>query len=95
VPYPHAAAHQRLNAAPMVEAGAALLVADEDLDGDALRSAADLAADADRLAAMAAAARALGRPGAAAATTALLTSLVDGRPLPDEEQLEARARAAA
>jgi UDP-N-acetylglucosamine--N-acetylmuramyl-(pentapeptide) pyrophosphoryl-undecaprenol N-acetylglucosamine transferase len=95
VPYPHAAAHQRLNAAPMVEAGAAILVADEDLDGDALRSAAQLLGDRERLAAMAAAARSLGRPGAAAATTALLTSLVDGRPLPDEEQLEARARAAA
>jgi UDP-N-acetylglucosamine--N-acetylmuramyl-(pentapeptide) pyrophosphoryl-undecaprenol N-acetylglucosamine transferase len=95
VPYPHAAAHQRQNAAPMVEAGAALLVADEDLDGDALRAAAELLGDGARLEAMAVAARSLGRPGAAAATTALLDSLVDGRPLPDEVQIEARARAAA
>ena len=42
VPYPHAAAHQRANAAELVAAGAARLVADEDLDGDRLRQAADL-----------------------------------------------------
>ena len=33
VPYPHAAAHQRANAAELVAAGGARLVADEDLDG--------------------------------------------------------------
>ena len=95
VPYPHAAAHQRLNAAAMVEAGAAILVADEDLDGDVLRAAGDLLLDTERLARMAAAARSLGRPGAADASAALLVSLVEGRPLPDEEQLDRRARAVA
>ena len=95
VPYPHAAAHQRLNAAEMVHAGAAILVADEAFDGEALRRAGDLLLDRDRLARMAVASRALGRPGAAAATAALLTALVEGRPLPDEEQLERRARATA
>jgi UDP-N-acetylglucosamine--N-acetylmuramyl-(pentapeptide) pyrophosphoryl-undecaprenol N-acetylglucosamine transferase len=95
VPYPHAAAHQRLNAAAMVEAGAAVLVADEDLDGDVLRGAGDLLVDAERLAGMAAAARSLGRPGAADASAALLISLVEGRPLPDQEQLDRRARAVA
>jgi UDP-N-acetylglucosamine--N-acetylmuramyl-(pentapeptide) pyrophosphoryl-undecaprenol N-acetylglucosamine transferase len=95
VPYPHAAAHQRRNAAEMVDAGAALLVADEDFDGTALRQAADLVVDEARLATMAAASRSLGRPGAAAANVALLDSLVEGRPLPDEQQLERRSRAAA
>jgi UDP-N-acetylglucosamine--N-acetylmuramyl-(pentapeptide) pyrophosphoryl-undecaprenol N-acetylglucosamine transferase len=95
VPYPHAADHQRRNAAAMVEAGAAILVADEDLDGDALRAAAELLADAGRLAPMAAAARSLGRPGAADAIAALLTSLVEGSPLPDQEQLDRTARATA
>jgi len=95
VPYPHGAAHQRLNAAAMAEAGAATLVADEDFDGDALRAAGQLLVDRERLDAMTAAARSLGRPGAADATAALLTSLVEGRPLPDPEQLERRARALA
>jgi UDP-N-acetylglucosamine:LPS N-acetylglucosamine transferase len=95
VPYPHAASHQRRNAAEMVDAGAALLVADEAFDGAALRRAADLIVDRERLAAMAAASRSLGRPGAAAANVALLESLVQGRPLPDEQQLERRSRAAA
>jgi hypothetical protein len=43
---------------------------------------------------MAAAARALGRPGAADATVELLASLSDGQPLPDQEQVDRRARAA-
>ena len=76
VPYPHAAAHQRANAAELVAAGAARLVADEDLDGDRLRQAADLLAGPD-LADMAAASRSLGRPGAAAATVDLLVALAD------------------
>jgi hypothetical protein len=44
---------------------------------------------------MAVASRSLGRPGAAAANVALLDSLVEGQPLPDEQQLERRSRAAA
>ena len=88
VPYPHAAAHQQANAAEMVAAGAALLVADEDLDGDALRGACDLLFDA-RLAAMSAAARGVGRPGAAAANARLLEKLAAHEPLPTQAQLEA------
>ena len=67
VPYPHAAAHQRANAAEMVDVGAALLVPDEDLDGDTLRDACDLLFDA-RLETMSAAAYSVGRPGSAAAS---------------------------
>ena len=37
VPYPHAAGHQRANAASLVEAGAARLIEDEAFDADALR----------------------------------------------------------
>jgi UDP-N-acetylglucosamine--N-acetylmuramyl-(pentapeptide) pyrophosphoryl-undecaprenol N-acetylglucosamine transferase len=91
VPYPHAAAHQRANASELVDAGAAILVADADLDGDVLRAAADLLFE-DRLADMAAAARSLGRPGAATATVDLLLALADRAPLPDPEQLERQSR---
>jgi UDP-N-acetylglucosamine--N-acetylmuramyl-(pentapeptide) pyrophosphoryl-undecaprenol N-acetylglucosamine transferase len=93
VPYPHAAAHQRANAAESVEAGGARLVADEDLDGARLRQAADLFGTPD-LAVMAAAARSLGRPGAAAVTADLLIALADGTALPEANALEQRARTA-
>jgi len=88
VPYPHAAAHQRANAAEMVEAGAALLVDDADLDGDTLRQACDLLFD-DRLEAMAEAARSVGRPGAAVAGAELLVALATGGPLPAQSELDA------
>jgi UDP-N-acetylglucosamine--N-acetylmuramyl-(pentapeptide) pyrophosphoryl-undecaprenol N-acetylglucosamine transferase len=67
VPYPHATAdHQRKNAREMVAAGAALLVDDAELDGALLgRLTAELLGDRSRLAAMAAASAALGRPDAA------------------------------
>jgi UDP-N-acetylglucosamine--N-acetylmuramyl-(pentapeptide) pyrophosphoryl-undecaprenol N-acetylglucosamine transferase len=93
VPYPHAAAHQRANAAELVEAGAALLVADEDLDGDRLRQAADLF-DGPDLAVMAAAARSLGRPAAAAVTADLLVTLADKAPLPSADSVERLTREA-
>jgi UDP-N-acetylglucosamine--N-acetylmuramyl-(pentapeptide) pyrophosphoryl-undecaprenol N-acetylglucosamine transferase len=94
VPYPHAASHQRANAADAEAAGAARLVSDDELDGDALRAAADLLIDA-RLASMARASRSLARPGAAAATAALLLSLVNGAGLPDAESLDALTRVVA
>jgi UDP-N-acetylglucosamine--N-acetylmuramyl-(pentapeptide) pyrophosphoryl-undecaprenol N-acetylglucosamine transferase len=89
VPYPHAAAHQRANAAEMVDAGAAILVADEDLDGEALRRAGELLFD-DRLQAMAAAARSVGRPFAASASVHLLELLAAHQALPTQAQLDAR-----
>ena len=66
VPYPHATAdHQRKNARWMVEGGAALLVDDAELGGNLIgRLVADLLGDPRRLAAMAAASAALGRPDA-------------------------------
>jgi UDP-N-acetylglucosamine--N-acetylmuramyl-(pentapeptide) pyrophosphoryl-undecaprenol N-acetylglucosamine transferase len=67
VPYPYAAAgHQESNAAWMVEAGAATVIRDDELDAG--RLAAELGGllhDELRLAAMAAASAALAKPDAA------------------------------
>ncbi len=67
VPYPRAAGdHQAANARWMAGAGAAVVVADGELDGELLsREVAALLADPPRLARMAAASRRLGRPDAA------------------------------
>jgi UDP-N-acetylglucosamine--N-acetylmuramyl-(pentapeptide) pyrophosphoryl-undecaprenol N-acetylglucosamine transferase len=69
VPYPFASAdHQRRNAEWMAAGGGAVIVADEDLNGARLaREVEGLLDDPPRLARMAAASRALGRPGATAA----------------------------
>jgi len=66
VPYPHATAdHQSKNAAWMAAAGAALMVPDAELDGRLLaRLVGELLSDRQRLARMAAASRAAGRPDA-------------------------------
>ena len=92
VPYPHAAGHQAANAELLAAAGAARIVPDEDFDADALVAAADLVLDQRTRAGMAAAARALGRPGAADAVGALVLALADRRPLPTTEAIEAIAR---
>jgi UDP-N-acetylglucosamine--N-acetylmuramyl-(pentapeptide) pyrophosphoryl-undecaprenol N-acetylglucosamine transferase len=67
VPYPHASAdHQSANARWMVQAGAAVAIADAELTSE--RLAAEVAAllgDRERLAAMSAASRGLARPHAA------------------------------
>jgi len=94
VPYPHAAAHQQANAADLTEAGGAIIVADDALDGDTLRKACDLLFE-DRLATMAAAARTLGRPGAAVATAELLEALADHVALPTPERVDAISRGVA
>ncbi len=69
VPYPFASAdHQRKNAEWMAAGGAATVVPDEELDGARLRREVEaLLGDPGRLARMAAASRALGRPTATAA----------------------------
>jgi UDP-N-acetylglucosamine--N-acetylmuramyl-(pentapeptide) pyrophosphoryl-undecaprenol N-acetylglucosamine transferase len=68
VPYPHAAAdHQSANARWMAQGGAAVVLPDDELDGPRLaHEVATLLADRSRLAEMAAAARRLARPDAAA-----------------------------
>lgn len=67
VPYPHATAgHQDRNAAWMERAGAAVVIADAQLDAASLRElVAELFGDQDRLAAMSRASRDLAKPDAA------------------------------
>lgn len=67
VPYPHAAAgHQATNAAWMEEAGAAVVIRDEELEAGLLAAKVrELLGDDERLAAMTAAAAALAKPDAA------------------------------
>jgi UDP-N-acetylglucosamine--N-acetylmuramyl-(pentapeptide) pyrophosphoryl-undecaprenol N-acetylglucosamine transferase len=88
VPYPHAAGHQAANARVMAEAGAALLVEDEAFDGAALLRAVELLDQPERLAAMADAARALARPGAAAAVAALVVAVARGEAPPSSGVIE-------
>jgi len=92
VPYPHAAGHQRANARQLVEAGAARLVDDEAFDATALLDAARLLEDPDAHVRMSAAARGLGRPGAAAAVAELVLAAARRRPPPDPGAIERRAR---
>ena len=87
VPYPHAGAHQRANAAALVDAGAAQLVADEAFDADALVDAVALLDDPARHAEMAAAARSQAKPGAAEAVAQILLALAERRPLPSEDDV--------
>jgi len=66
VPYPHAGAHQRFNAEPVVAAGAALAVPDEELSGVRLvAEVTRLARDPQALGAMREASLGFGRPDAA------------------------------
>ncbi len=94
VPYPHAAGHQRANAAALVDAGAARLVEDDAFDAEALIDAAAILADPATHAAMAAAARSLGRPGAADAVADLVMAAAERRPLPDAAAIDRRSRGA-
>lgn len=82
VPYPHAAGHQRANAAWLAGEGAARLVDDADLDGDRLLAEARALRDDAARAPIAAAAARLARPEAAAVLAAELLAMAEGRPLP-------------
>jgi UDP-N-acetylglucosamine--N-acetylmuramyl-(pentapeptide) pyrophosphoryl-undecaprenol N-acetylglucosamine transferase len=67
VPYPHASAdHQAANARWMADAGAAVVIADGELDASRLaKEVTELLTDKERLAAMASASKGLARPDAA------------------------------
>jgi UDP-N-acetylglucosamine--N-acetylmuramyl-(pentapeptide) pyrophosphoryl-undecaprenol N-acetylglucosamine transferase len=95
VPYPHAAGHQRANAASLVEAGAARLIDDADFDAAALLDAATLLDDPSRHAVMSAAARSLGRPRAADAVAELVLAAAARRVPPGAETIERMARGGA
>lgn len=88
VPYPHAGAHQSANALELVNAGAAEVIADEAFDAASLLDAVSVLDDPARHATMAAAARSLGRPGAADAVAEILIALAERRPLPDAGMVE-------
>ena len=92
VPYPHAGGHQRANANAVAEAGAAAVIEDEAFDAEALVEAAGILDDPDRHARMATAARALGRPAAAAAIAELVVALAERRPPPSQAAIDAFAR---
>ncbi len=81
VPYPHATAdHQAANAAALAAIGGATVVADADLDGAQLVAAVQpLLRDPEARATMARAARAFGRPDAAANLARLVLSHLGGR----------------
>ena len=81
VPYPHATAdHQTANARHMERSGAAVVVADAELDGARLaREVGELLGNEDRLNAMAAAARSTAKPDAAARIADELLRLAYGR----------------
>jgi UDP-N-acetylglucosamine--N-acetylmuramyl-(pentapeptide) pyrophosphoryl-undecaprenol N-acetylglucosamine transferase len=83
VPYPHAADdHQRLNAEALERAGAAIVVADSELDGERLaREVLRLAGDPQRRRAMGRAARGMARPDAARRIVDIAEGLIGGDPV--------------
>jgi len=84
VPYPHAGAHQQANAAWLADRGAAVLVADEELDGARLLAEARALRDDNARAAIADAARRLGRPDAARLVAEELLALAEHGPIASE-----------
>lgn len=78
VPYPYAGAHQRLNAARLVEAGASVMLEDEALASGALGHVLrELLVDGGRRAEMRRAAQRLARPNAARDIAELLITLAE------------------
>ena len=92
VPYPHAAGHQRANAASLVEAGAARLIDDAAFNAAALLDAASILEDPTTHATMSAAARSLGRPAAAHAVAELVWAAAAHRAPPDAQRIERLSR---
>ncbi|MFL6143440.1 MAG: undecaprenyldiphospho-muramoylpentapeptide beta-N-acetylglucosaminyltransferase [Labedaea sp.] len=80
VPLPHGNGEQALNAKPVVDAGGAILVPDEELGPHTITDTVlPLLTDPDRLAAMAAAARGTGHREAADVLARMVLEVVDGR----------------
>ena len=75
-----------------MEAGAARVIDDEAFDAAALLDVAKLLEDAHAHLGMSAAARALGRPGAADAVARLVLAVAERQPLPDAETIERLSR---
>jgi len=82
VPYPHAAGHQQANAAWLADQGAAVMVRNEEFDGDRLLAEATALRDDDHRARIAAAALRLAQPDAARRLAEELLAMGEGRPLP-------------
>ncbi|MEP6808547.1 MAG: UDP-N-acetylglucosamine--N-acetylmuramyl-(pentapeptide) pyrophosphoryl-undecaprenol N-acetylglucosamine transferase [Chloroflexota bacterium] len=82
VPYPHAAGHQQANAAWLADQGAAVLVRDQELDGERLLAEATALRDDGRRGGIAAVARSLARPDAARLLADVLLAMAERRPLP-------------
>lgn len=87
VPYPYAAHnHQEVNAANLVERGAAVSIVDAELTGERLaKEVAHLLADRQALSRMSANARVFARPDAAARLARALLRYAEGRPAASEE----------
>jgi UDP-N-acetylglucosamine:LPS N-acetylglucosamine transferase len=79
----------------MVRSGAARLVEDAAFDAEALLAAAAILDDRKSHEAMAAAARAQARPGAADAVAELVLAAAERREYPDAAQVEAVSRGVA
>jgi UDP-N-acetylglucosamine--N-acetylmuramyl-(pentapeptide) pyrophosphoryl-undecaprenol N-acetylglucosamine transferase len=79
VPYPFAGAHQRYNAGYLAGEGAAVVIPDEELEANRLVAEATTLRNDERRAAVAEAAKRLGRPDAAAALAGELLALADAR----------------
>jgi len=80
IPYPHAADdHQAHNAAVFADAGAAVVIADAELDGDRLWWALDAVLRPERLAAMRRAATSLTTPGAGQRIVSRIEMLIPAR----------------
>ncbi len=75
VPYPYAGGHQRLNVAPYASAGAAIVIADEEVDGRLRGVLMSVIDDEARYRKMVEAMRGLGRPYAAEEVVRLLEAV--------------------
>ncbi len=92
VPYPHAGGHQKANATILAQAGAARLIDDVDFDAGALLAGIAAVEQPAAHRAMADAARALGRPGAASAIARMVMALALREPLPAQDEINRLSR---